>query len=87
MLANVVSKVLVVSDGAGKGQGFHATMWPAILKPCWFSHRVIYILSVALSGSYLEHLWVGWAGWVATPPAPKRSCTLQLLAGPALDDT
>ena len=37
MLANVVSKVLVMSNGAGKGQGFHATMWPAILEPCWFS--------------------------------------------------
>ena len=50
MLANVVSKVLVVSDGAGEGEGFHATMWPAILKPCWFSHRVVYILSGAFSG-------------------------------------
>ena len=86
MLANLVSKVLVMRNRAIKGQGFHATMWPAILKPCWFSHRVINISLGALSGPYSEHLWVGWAGWVATLPAPKRSCTRELLAGPALDD-
>ena len=57
MLANVVSKVLVVSNGAGKGQGFHATMWPAILKRCWFSHSVIYILSGVFSGPCSKHLW------------------------------
>ena len=33
MLKNVVSKVLVVSNRAGKGHGFHATMWPAVLTP------------------------------------------------------
>ena len=45
MLANVVSKVLVVSNGAAKGQVFHATMWPAILDHAG--------LAIVLSIAYL----------------------------------
>ena len=103
MLANVVSNVLVVSHGAGKGQGFHAIFFSCFLFcGChrWGCPNLISCLIRILFGAFVGG--VGRMGGNTSGPkeimhasAPGRSgprrcmneCFIQLLAGPALGDS